>query len=578
MYVKETPQKNGSTNIAIVEKYWDSDAKMSRQRTVSGFGSLDELDKKHGDGRAYVRSICKELNERKSAEGQSVLITIHPQERIEQDGEGVKNIGCAILLHYYNLLGMERVLRNLTRRHRFAYDVNAVLRLLVSERIIEPGSKLAAWQRRGNYFFRCDFSDDDVYRSLDILASSKDAVVAGMNRAIATHHSRNLTDTYYDVTNYYFEIDDEDDLRKNGISKEYRRKPIVQMGLMQDKDNIPITFNVHPGNTRDCETMLPAMRQARHDVGARRMVMVADKGLNTSTNIAAITLDGNGFVFSQSINGTKSSATLRNWVISDEGYRTVADDEGGADFKMKSRQDVKTVHVIGEDGKRKDVDIDIKVVAFWSSKYDKRAKRERAKVLEKAKGLIQDTSSYDRATHYGATKYIKNITLDKKTGEVLIDAKQAPCIDTDKIAEEEKTDGYYVIITSEYGLADERIIEIYRGLWRIEEAFKVTKSYLAARPVFVWTPEHIIAHFLICYIALTIVRLVQYDTGYRYSAESIIDEIRSMGAVRLEDNWWRLFHRTELSDELCRTAGIDLSKKNMQLNEIKSVLAKVKEK
>jgi hypothetical protein len=574
--VKPTKAKSGRVNLAIVEGYWDPQKKRSRQRTVMGLGYQDTLDDAHGDGAAYAQMICRKLNAERAASAQSVSIGIHPQERIDRRAENIKNAGIGIALGYYNSLGIERVLRNHARGRRFGYDVNAISRLLVSERIIEPDSKLAAWQRRGSYFLKSDFTDDDVYRSLDFIAGCKAPVITAMNKAVAAHHERNLRDVYYDVTNYYFEIDEEDGLRRNGVSKEHRRKPIIQMGMMQDRDGIPMNFNVFPGNTSDCLTMLPSMLAARHDVGASRMVMVADKGLNTSTNIAAIVLDGNGFVFSQSIRGTRSPKGLKDWVLSPVGYRQDPKDEDGPDFKMKSRQDTRVVHVESDDGKTVDVDIETKVVAFWSAKYDRRAKRERAKVIEKARGLVDDPSSYDRAIHYGAARYVRNVAFDKKTGEVLVDAAHAPCMDVELIAAEERYDGYYVIVTSEIGLPDERIIDIYRGLWRIEESFKVTKSVLSARPVFVWAPEHIVAHFLICYIALTILRLIQYDTGYAYSAEAIAEELRQLNGVHLEGNWWRFYHWSDRAEALCKTVGIDLSRKNMQLAEIRHTLAQAK--
>ncbi|MDR1572276.1 MAG: IS1634 family transposase [Clostridiales Family XIII bacterium] len=574
--MKPTRLRNGKTNVSIIERYWDPARKASRQRTVRGLGLLEDLDREHGDGMAWARGVCDELNAKRAAARQAVPIEIHPDEKIDRRSDNKKNVGSAIPLAYYGMLGIERALRNRARGRRFEYDANAVSRLLVAERIVEPDSKLSAWQNRGSYFFRCDFTDDDVYRSLGFIAGCKDAVISAMNKAIAAHHERNLRDVYYDVTNYYFEIDDEDGLRKRGVSKERRRKPIVQMGMMQDKDGIPINFNVFPGNTSDCLTMLPSMLAARRDVGCGRMVVVADKGLNTSANIAAIVLDGNGFVFSQSIRGTKSPKELKGWAVSPAGWRMSPGDEDGPDFKIKSRQDTKVVHVAGEDGKTRDVGIEVKAVAFWSAKYDRRAKHERARVLEKARALAADPASYDKAVHYGAAKYVKNVAFDKKTGEVLADAAHAPCIDTELIAEEERYDGYYVIITSETGLPDERIVDIYRGLWRIEESFKVTKSVLSARPVFVWTPEHIVAHFLICYIALSILRLIQYDTGHAYSAEAIASEVRQMCGVHLEGNWWRFYHRTDASEALCRAVGIDLSRKNMQLADVKRLLAQAK--
>ena len=574
MNVKETKYPNGRINLSIVEGHWEDGR--NRPRTVKGFGYVDVLEKEHDDPYAYVQSVCDELNAAKAAAESSVEITIHPKERIDKREDGAKNIGCVIPLSYYNALGIESTLRNNSRNYNFQYDANAIMRLLALERMIEPSSKKSAFERRESYFFRNDFSDDDIYRALDFFADAKGPVVSAMNRSIEAMHPRNLQDVYYDVTNYYFEIDEEDGFRNNGVSKENRKKPIVQMGLAQDKDGIPLGFDVFAGNTSDCLTMMPVMKSLRQDTGAQRTVMVADKGLNTSNNIAAITLDGNGFVFSQSIRGKKSPKELRDWVISTEGYSVKPDDEDGCDFKVKSRQDTKVIHIEDEDGRKKDVEVEMKVVAFWSSKYARKAKRDREKVLAKAKSLIKDPSAYDKATHYGAAKYVKNLTVDKKTGEVLVDAAKAPCLDAELIAQEERCDGYYVIITSETGLSEEKIIEIYRGLWKIEDSFKVTKSFLKARPVFVWTKKHIEAHFLICYIALCIVRLIQYGTGFSYSAESIIDEIRAMNGIHLEDNWWRFYHRTDLSDILGQAVGIDLTRKNMKLKDIKGLLALTK--
>ena len=574
MNVKETKYANGRVNLSIVEGHWENGR--NRPRTVKGFGYVDVLLKEHDDPYAFVQSVCDEMNAAKALADSPVSITIHPKERIGKREGGAKNIGCVIPLCYYNALGIEGTLRNASRKRGFEYDANAIMRLLALERMIEPSSKKSAFERRGAYFFRSDFTDDDVYRSLDFFSDAKGPLISAMNRAIESMHPRNLQDIYYDVTNYYFEIDEEDGFRNNGVSKENRRKPIVQMGLAQDKDGIPLGFDVFAGNTSDCLTMMPVMKTLRKDTGAQRTVMVADKGLNTSNNIAAITLDKNGFVFSQSIRGKKSPRELREWVVSGEGYRARPDDEDGCDFKVKSRQDNKVIHIEDENGKGIDVSVDMKVVAFWSSKYARKAKRDREKVLAKARALIKDPASYDKATHYGAAKYVRNLTVDKKTGEVLIDAVKAPCLDTDLITQEERCDGYYVIITSETGLSEEKIIEIYRGLWKIEESFKVTKSFLKARPVFVWTKKHIEAHFLTCYIALCIIRLIQYDTGFAYSAESIIDEVRAMNGIHLEDNWWRFYHRTDLSDILGAAVGIDLRRKNMRLSEVKGLLAQAK--
>ena len=452
------------------------------------------------------------------------------------------------------------------------YDLNAVLRLLVCERVVEPGSKLAAWGNRGRYFFRADFSEDDVYRALDELAAARGPVVSAMNRSIAAAGMRDLSCVYYDVTNYYFEADGEDGLRMKGVSKEHRRSPIVQMGLLQDANGVPIAYRKFPGNTADCQTMIPVLADMKRDHGLDRVVAVADKGLNCSDNIAAAQASGDGFVLSQSVRGTKSDGPLKAWVLDGAGY--AAKTEDGCKFKSKSMQGYKTVHLKAADtasGKAEDVEVEVKYVAFWSEKYERRARREREKAVEKAKALVASPGSYTKATSYGAAQYVRNLAFDKETGEV-VDGSRLE-LDLEAIAEAEKYDGYYLIVTSETGWDDGRVIDTYRELWRIEESFKVTKSELGTRPVYVWTPEHIEAHFLTCYIALVILRLLQLATGLPCSR--IREEIAAMNGVNMDANWWVFGHRTDESDMVAEAVGLEeLKLKNLTTGKAREILAK----
>ncbi len=573
MFLKKTLQKTGRLHLAIAQGY-RKDGK-NRTRTIESLGYLDEYVDTYEDPIAHFTQVAKEMTKRERERSAPVKITIHPLEKIDKRESGKrKNIGIAIALSHYNSLSIERTLRNGARDRRFSFDVNAVMRLLVSERIIEPGSKYSAFENRSKYFFRSEFQKDDVYRALDFFAESKTSIINAMNRRIAEAKKRDTSSVFYDVTNYYFEIDKEDDLRKKGVNKkkDKTRNPIVQMALLQDKNGIPITYKTFSGNTNDCQTLLPTLKELKEDHALNEVVVVADKGCNTSNNIAACTLDGNGFVFSQSIRGKKSTDELRKWVLSKTGY--VENAEGT--FKKKSRQDMKKLTIKDDEGKVIDtVDVDVKVVAFWSRKYEVRARTKRAEVIARANDLIKDPSKYNRQTQLGAARYVKNITYNKKTGEILEDAGKRAMLDEKAIAEAEACDGYYCIITSKTAWSDDEIIDTYKGLWRIEEAFKITKSDIASRPVYVWKPKHIEAHFLTCYIALTILRLIQYNTAFKYSAASIIEEIRAMAGTADEDNWWLFDHRTDLSDELCASVGIDLSRKRMELEEIKGVLTQV---
>lgn len=572
MHLKQTRQKSGKTSLSIVESWWDPERKRSRQRTVENLGYLEDLALEHDDPVAWGKARAAEMTEAKRASEQAVPIEIHPAQKIDKRAESRKNAGCAIALSQYAALGIERPLRNHMRGSGAGYDLNAVLRLLVCERIVEPGSKLAAFNNKGRYFFRTEFSEDDVYRALDELAAARDPVVSAMNRSIAAAGIRDMSAVYYDVTNYYFEVDGEDGLRMKGVSKERRRSPIVQMGLLQDANGIPIAYRKFPGNTADCLTMIPVLADMKRDHGLGRVVAVADKGLNCSANIAAAAASGDGFVFSQSVRGTKSDGELKAWVLDGAGYAHGSD--GGAAFKSKSRQGFKTVHLKAADtasGRPEDVEVEVKYVAFWSEKYERRARHDRERAIEKARKLVANPGAYTKATSCGAAQYVKNLRFDKETGEVADGS--ALELDLEAIAEAERYDGYYLIVTSETGWADGKVIDTYRELWRIEESFKVTKSELETRPVYVWTPDHIEAHFLVCYIALVILRLLQLATGL--PCGRIREEIAAMSGTNVDANWWVFDHRTDESDLLVETVGLEeLKLKNLTTGKAMEILAK----
>ena len=358
MYLHKSERKRG-TYLTIVEGYREGGK--VKHRTVESLGYVDDLMEEHGpDPVAYFKRVCDERNAAKEAEAQAVTIEIHPRQKIDKRAAARKNIGSAVLLAAYNALGIETVIRNATRGSGADYDANAAMRLLTVERILDPGSKKRAWENRGGYFFRTEFSLDDTYRALDPICACRDRIVSAINRAADKMGIRDTACVFYDVTNYYFEVDEPDGLRQKGMSKEHRKSPIVQMGLLQDSGGVPIGYRLFPGSTPDACTMLDVLEGMRRDYGRQRVVAVGDKGNNCSTNIAALVAGGDGFVYSQSIRGTKSDAELRDWVLSDAGYACTCDAEGRATYKVKSRQGHKTVAVEGGDGKREKVDVDVK--------------------------------------------------------------------------------------------------------------------------------------------------------------------------------------------------------------------------
>lgn len=570
MFLKKITQKSGRTKLCVYESY--REGARTRQRTVRALGYADELAAEHDDPVAWAESVVEEMNAEREAERQSAQVEIHPMQLVDKRAANRRNAGCAAALAVYSGLGIEAVLRNRSRGRAFSFDLSAVMRLLVVERILEPGSKRAAWERRGRHFFRCDLSLDDVYRGMDELAAARDSVVAAMNRAIASSGGRDASSVYYDVTNYYFECDPDgpDGLRERGVSKERRPLPIVQMGMLQDADGVPISYRLFRGNTTDGQTMVPVLADMKAEQGIGRVVAVADKGLNNSDNIAALVGRGDGFVLSQSLRGTRSDAGMKAWATSGDGWTTA-----GEDFRMKSMQGWKTLHLRAEDtadGRARDERVPVKWIALWSGKYDRRAKAERARVIERARDLVAHPGRYTRHTHHGAASYVRNVAFDDD-GSVATNRELS--IDEGAIAEAERYDGYYLLCTSEVGWDDGRVLDTYRELWRIEESFRVTKSELEARPVFVWTTPRIEAHFLTCYVGLVILRLLQRATGIH--ASRIREEIAAMSCSALCANWWLFDHRTDESDAMLEAVGVpELRRKNMRTGEVRAAFAKAK--
>ena len=243
---------------------------------------------------------------------------------------------------------------------------------------------------------------------------------------------------------------------------------------------------------------------------------------------------------------------------------------------MKSRQDIKAVHLKAqdcEDGRAHTVEVETKTVAFWSRKYAERARHEREETIQRARELAASPTAYSSATHYGAAKYVEGLHVDADTGE-LLDTHKVLTFNEEKLAADEACDGYYCIITSETKMSDSDIIDTYRGLWRIEESFKITKSCLEARPVYVRKREHIEAHFLTCYIALTIIRLMQIITKDSHSAQEMLDELGKLNGSLTEDNWWLFDHRSDTTDALFETVGLEHPTRYMQTTEIKKLLSK----
>jgi len=575
MYLKQSARKvTGRTYLSIVHGYWDNIAKQSRTRTIKSIGYLDELEKEYDDPIAHFTALAEEM-EKERLSSKTLTFTIESDAQLERGAANRKNYGHVVFSKVYHELEIDRFLKNARRHENFVFNTDAIMRMLVFSRLLYPGSKRASVLNKDIFFDSFDFSLDDVYDALTHFDKISLTLQQHLHESVTMQYGRETDLVYYDVTNYYFEIDMQDDLRKKGAEKNNRKDPIVQMGLLLDKLGLPITYKVFPGNTHDSQTLMPVLTEIKKKFGVRRVIVVADKGLNSGDNIAYNTILGDGYIYSKSIRG--ASEDFQKWVLDENGYHELTDK-----YKLKSKvvPDAPirvTTKQVGKKKYKKTETLEQKWVVYYSKKYADRARHKREEAIAKALKMIKNPSKYKRTYDYGAAGYIINLKVDKETGEIL-NIEDTLLLDTEKIKEEEKFDGYYAIVTSELDDPDEYIIDTYRGLWRIEDSFKVTKSVLEARPIFVWTLEHINAHFLTCFIALLIARIVEMRLNGKYTIETITDTLRNVACSNIDQNHWLFDFSDTVTDDINAAFGTGFGRKTMTLKEIKNNLGNAKKR
>jgi transposase len=492
-----------------------------KKRTIKCLGPLDRFDDGQPNFLERLRQSFKNGKPIIAELDDLIKITTTPtSNKFEvslEDEETAflnpKNIGYFILDALYDALGIYDVLNLQKSRNGIQYDLNGIAKLLIFGRVLDPDSKLSTFEEKHKYLFKVTSSEDliEVYRSLDVLDDKSETIQKRMNLKIASSIERNTELCYYDVTNYWFEIhkndpDETDDngnviklgLRKKGMSKENRREPIVQMGLFIDDNGLPISYNLFPGNYNDQSTFKPAMSKSLFQMGLGRVIVVADGGLNSGSNIAHLLDHGNGYIFPKSTG--KSDGATNNWILDDEGYSWTSDKT----YKYKSK--LRKRIIIDHGGNKRT--ITEKLISFWSEKQYEKEVHENIKKLARLNALVEKPNLINDKPK-DIAKFLTEMHIDMNTGEVL-QGQKCYEIDFAKYNECQKLLGYYTLMTSEIDKDDLDIIHKYHGLSRIEDSFRITKSNLETRPVYVRTPEHINAHFLICFCALTMIRLIQF--------------------------------------------------------------------
>lgn len=524
MYVEVT-SNNGTEYLRLVRSQRVTNAKGVKTVTKVVVRNLGPLSRFHDGGPDYVARLKQSFKD-----GTPIIPELLPyinesaqkQYKItftENDDACIgspKRFAPCVLDPVFSALGLDSCFAGIKHSSGIKYDLQGIVRLLTYGRILDPASKISTARQNSSYYIPLAAmeNENNVYDALDLIYISRRKIIQRMNTCISKGIGRGGSTVFYDVTNFFFEIAEPDPdtfdsdgnivekgLRKMGVSKENRKQPIVQMGLFLDENGIPISIEVFPGNILDHQTLRTAMRSTVDTLKLNRFILIADRGMYSGTNMCHVLNQGDGYIVSKSLK--KSTKKDREWTLNPDGYT-----EKSADFKYKSR--IVTRSITDENGTEKKVRE--KVVVYWSRVFYERERHENQSFLDFVEKLKKNPNGFrvTAAQSRSLRKFLKKELVDKDTGEILDGRKLLAMIDDDKLTEYRDLMGYYQIVSSELDMPDLEIIDKYHGLTRIEDQFREMKGTLDTRPVYVRTPEHIYAHFIICFIALTMMRVIQY--------------------------------------------------------------------
>lgn len=531
MFVKVTKNREGTQYVSIVEGYRDKDK--VKHRTIKSLGKLKDLEAGNPN---YLTELKEDVKAGKyQPEPETLSLTLDLKKKISNP---LQNYGWLLVDEIYRSLGIDKVLSRHRKGTKSKIDFNEALRLLTAMRILDPQSKWRSVQSQGVLFGDFNLTPKEVYRSLDTFSLLSEEIQLQIHHSVINSVGRTGALVFYDVTNYYFETDLDDEplemdgesipaFRKRGPSKEKRPNPIVQMGLFMDTNGIPIAYRLFPGNCVDVKTYLPAVEQIKKQFGIERIVVVADKGMNSKNNISETLQKNDGYLFSQKVRGTRGAPKdIQEFALDPEGW--IANEQETFAKKSMIRKRILNKKEITE-----------KILVTWNQKYDFREKVRRRKSVEYAEKLTAG-ERFRLTMKKGGKRYLEVESLDEETGEI---KRLTPhiSIDQDQIAFDEQFDGISVLITSETEMSDEEMLTSYRSLSRIEDCFKVMKTTFDARPIYVWTRPHIDAHFLVCFISLIIMRLLEQRLNRQFSPERIQAALQSAQCRPMGQGYWEVF-------------------------------------
>ncbi len=580
--------KSGSDKIVYIVDSIRVDNKV-KTKVIKRLGRLSDLEKEHDNALEYCRNEAKRLTEEKKQDEDNFVVKFFPTRDLELNKQVQYNAGYLFLQKIYYGLNLDKVCLEISEKYKFAYDINKILKDLIFSRIIYPSSKLSTYKLAKNFLEQPNYELHDVYRSLSILAKEIDSIQSKLYKNSSRLIKRNTKVLYYDCTNYFFEIEKEDELRKYGVSKEHRPNPIVQMGLFMDGNGLPLAFNINPGNTSEQVTVRPLEEKIIKDFNLSKFIYCSDAGLGSYNNRWFNSIQERAFIVSQSLKKLPKDVLSNifdneniKWKSLDQKYSfkqaTEIDEQNETIETVYKRVPLtdKQIKVL-IDGDKYPAELNQQdLIITYSSKYKIYQQRIRQEQFERAKKLIESKLKFNKTNANDCKRFIKNLSFDKN-GE-LIDTNIL-VLDEDLYKEESKFDGYYCIATN---LKDDAntIISINHNRWQIEESFRIMKTEFDAGTIYLQREDRIKAHFLTCFIALLITRILEQQIEAeknQYTITKIINKLKEINLVKVSDEGFiPLYTNEQLLLDLTNKFNIPLNKQAYRSSKIKKIITSTK--
>lgn len=555
---KSYVKSNGSTTSAIVRK----------------LGTLDQLLKEHGPTRddvvAWAKNEVKAETEKykKEKQAKTVLIPFHADRQLDYDKQNFFRGGYLFVQSVYYGLQLHKTCRKLKAKYKFEYDINAILSDLIYTRVLEPASKRSSYKTAQGFLEKPSYKLHDLYRALDVLGRECDFIQSEVYRNSHFLEKRNDKVLYYDCSNYYFEIEQEEGMKKYGKSKEHRPNPIIQMGLFMDGDGMPLAFSLFPGNANEQTSLKPLEKKVLGDFGCRKFIYCSDAGLGSEDIRVFNHMGERAYIVTQSMK--KLPAEDRTWALNREGFRRVCDDKPVDITKIP--EDDKGLYYKEEPYTTKK--LHQRLIITYSPKYAAYQKAIRNRQVERAGKMIASGSTKkNRKNPNDPARFIGTIAATEE-GDI---ADIHSYLDEDKIQAEAQYDGLYAVCTDLLDDSVDGILKVSEGRWQIEECFRIMKTDFSARPVYLRDENRIRAHFLICFLALLSYRLLEKKLGYQYTCEEILSTLKAMNFAEIQEQGFiPLYKREKITDALHDVCGFRTDYQFLTKSQMKTIQKKSK--